>query len=205
MAFVPNGLSCVWQALAGKYAFWVYRSADAFADVDATDYFAGCYERGLREGHMMIVEETDTDPPTQTLAYVQAIDADGNATVAAMAYAGDFVVTDLTFGTGGTIIGDTGTGTASSNAVTIDKMAGVLTTESLSTAAAGSQAITLTNSVIETGDIVLAHFVSVPANGTPVLAAVAGAGSATITIYNKHASAAFNGAFVIAFLVIKAP
>lgn len=97
-----------------------------------------------------------------------------------------------------------GTGTTSSNAVTINAGAGVITTESLTTAAGASQAITLTNSFVAATDMV---FVTInggtSTTGSIEVRAVPGAGSVTITLYNRHASAAFNGTFILAFLVVK--
>lgn len=111
----------------------------------------------------------------------------------------------LTFSAGGSINTDSGTGTCSSNAVTISKMAGVITTESLSTAAAGSQAITLTNTLIAAGDLVILT----KAGGTNTrrnfhVEAVAGSGSATITIYNTEPTNALDGTIILNFLVLKA-
>lgn len=105
----------------------------------------------------------------------------------------------------GQLDADSGTGTCSSNAVTINKMAGVITTEALTTAAAGSQALTLTNNTIAAGDMVFVQWAGgTSTGGTPIIKAVAAAGSATITLYNKHASAAFDGTFILNFFVAKA-
>jgi len=101
-------------------------------------------------------------------------------------------------------IASVGTGTCSSNAVTINKQAGVITTESLNTAAGAEQAITLTNSVIKATDIVLASAgLGGATNGTPGVASVTvSAGQAIITLSNFHASSAFNGSIKIAFFVL---
>jgi hypothetical protein len=39
-------------------------------------------------------------------------------------------------------------------------------------------------------------------NGTPDIRCVPGSGTATITIYNRHASAAFNGTFILSVMNI---
>lgn len=97
-----------------------------------------------------------------------------------------------------------GTGTCSTNAVTINAAAGVITTESLTTAAGSSQAITLTNSFIASTDMLFVHQNGgTSTTGTLEINSVPGSGSATITLTNRHASAAFNGTFILAFLVVK--
>ena len=97
-----------------------------------------------------------------------------------------------------------GTGTASSNAVTINNGSGIITTESLTTASQSTVTITLTNSRIAAGDIVLANLNGNGSAGTPVLLSTAvTASTATFIIKNDHASNAFNAALKIMFVVIK--
>jgi hypothetical protein len=99
---------------------------------------------------------------------------------------------------------ESGAVTLSSNAGTLSQLAGKITTESLTTAAAGSQALTITNTLVAATDIILiSRQGGTSANGTPVMKVVPGSGSFVITLDNKHASAAFNGTFIIGFLVIK--
>ena len=99
----------------------------------------------------------------------------------------------------------TKTATASSGAATLNKMAGVITTESLTTAGLADYTLTLTNSDIAATDQV---FVSI-GNGTnsagdPVQGAVTpGAGSVVIVVRNAHATNALNGTLKIAFMVLK--
>lgn len=96
-----------------------------------------------------------------------------------------------------------GTATSTAAAATINAAAGVITTESLTTAAAAVYTFTLTNSFIAAGDIVLA-MVSTTGTGTPVVAEITpAAGSAVIVIQNIHASAALNAVLKIGFVVIK--
>lgn len=133
----------------------------------------------------------------------KALVVDANKDIATIRNA---TVTGLVFATGGTIDSDSGTATASAGAATVSKMAGVVTSESLTTAAAAAYTLTLTNTVIAATDLV---FVSV-ANGTnsagiPVVGRVTpGSGSCTILIENQHGANAFNGTIKISFLVIKA-
>lgn len=102
---------------------------------------------------------------------------------------------------------DTGTktATASSGAATLNKMAGVVTSESLTTAAGATYTLTLTNSDIAAADQVLVS-VGNGSNsaGTPAVASVTpGAGSVVVVVQNIHASAALNGTIKIAFVVAK--
>lgn len=98
-----------------------------------------------------------------------------------------------------------GTGTASSNAVTINRAAGVITTEALTTAAGATQAITLTSNKILAGDAVFAVVDPATSAGTPTVANVAVSGStAVILVRNAHASAALNAAIKIMFFVVTA-
>lgn len=95
--------------------------------------------------------------------------------------------------------------TCVSNAATCSRLSGVITSESLSTAAAGSQALTITNTLVAATDVILVTMNGgTSTTGTLELKAVPGAGSFVITLTNRHASAAFNGTFILSFLVIKA-
>jgi len=102
---------------------------------------------------------------------------------------------------------DTGTktATASAGAATLNKMAGVITSESLSTAAGADYTLTLTNSDIAAADQVMASVqYGTSTAGTPAVATVAtAAGSATIIVQNIHATAALNGTIKISFVVFK--
>lgn len=102
---------------------------------------------------------------------------------------------------------EVGTGTASSAAVTINDLAGLITTEALTTAQNALATVTVTNSKVAVGDLV---FVTVAngtnTQGTPVLTKVTpGAGSFVLLVANLHASAeSFNGTLKIGFFVVKA-
>jgi hypothetical protein len=100
----------------------------------------------------------------------------------------------------------TATGTGATGTATLSKLSGKVTTGALTTAAAATHVLTLTNTKIAAADQV---YVSVckgtATTGTPTVAdVVAAAGSVVITIQNIHASVAVNGTLVISFLVIKA-
>ena len=97
-----------------------------------------------------------------------------------------------------------GTATASSGAATCNDLVFQITSEALLTAAAAEYTLTLTNSKIAAGDIVLA---SVDANGSAGTPGIGGCtvsdGQVIITVTNLHASAAFDGAIKINGFVIK--
>lgn len=100
-----------------------------------------------------------------------------------------------------------GTATAAAAAATLNKRAGKITSEALTTAQNAFYTLTLTNSEIAAGDIVFASVDDgTNTQGTPMIGRVApGAGSCVIEVINKHATAeALNGTVVISFVVWKA-
>ena len=102
---------------------------------------------------------------------------------------------------------DTGTKTAAATAgaATLNKDSGKVTSEALTTAAAATYTLTITNSQVAAADLA---FVSI-ANGTnsagspQVQSVTPGAGSLVVVVRNAHASAAFNGTLVVSFMVLK--
>lgn len=95
--------------------------------------------------------------------------------------------------------------TCSSNAATCSRLSGIITSESLVTAAGSSQALTITNTFVAATDIVIVtQQGGTSTTGSVEVKAVPGAGSFVITLTNRHASAAFNGTFILGFQVIKA-
>lgn len=111
----------------------------------------------------------------------------------------DLAPTSLTLDSG------TKTATATAGAATLNKNAGVITSESLTTAAGAEWTLTLTNSAVAAADQV---FASVQ-NGTnttamPYITTVTpAAGSVVIKVRNGHASVALNGTVKVAFFVVK--
>ena len=97
-----------------------------------------------------------------------------------------------------------GTVTAASNAATLNKGTGVITSESLTTAAASTYTCTLTNAKIKATSAV---FVSVglgsSTTGTPALLDMTwAAGSLVVVVKNIHASASLNGTILIAYQIL---
>src|SRR5262245_7501003 len=98
------------------------------------------------------------------------------------------------------------TGTSSAGAVTVAASgSGKITTESVNTAAAGTYALAITNPLVEAGDIGLCAFAQgTNSAGTPLATfTTVAAGVLTCRIYNGHATNAFNGTFVVSYLIIK--
>lgn len=96
----------------------------------------------------------------------------------------------------------TKTATATTGAATLNKNAGVVTSEALTTAAAATYTLTLTDSAIAAADQVLASVqLGTATTGTPTIATVTpAAGSVVIVVQNIHASAALNGTIKITFV-----
>jgi len=95
------------------------------------------------------------------------------------------------------------TGTEAANAVTASGTCGTITTSSLTTASAGSYAITWTNTTIVSTSTITMN-VSGGTNtrhNVQLETSSKGAGSCTLTIYNNHASA-LNGTLLIDFRVV---
>lgn len=98
---------------------------------------------------------------------------------------------------------ETGTATSTAGAATINAQTGLITTEALTTAAAATYTMTLTNSTITAGSIVLVTVGKGTATtGEPVVQFVTpAAGSCVILIRNVAAAAALNGTIKIGFKV----
>jgi hypothetical protein len=94
-------------------------------------------------------------------------------------------------------------GTEAANAVTASGQAGVITTSALTTAGAGSYAITWTNTFIAPGSTILLSIMG-GTNTTKniTMQATAGTGTSTLTIYNNTAATALNGTVIIGYQVI---
>lgn len=103
------------------------------------------------------------------------------------------------------LVVDNGTATAASSAATLNKLAGKITSESLTTAAGAAETLTITNDQVAAADIVLCSVANGDnAAGIPMIGRVTpGAGSFTVTVENQHGTNAFNGTVVVSFFVIK--
>lgn len=95
-------------------------------------------------------------------------------------------------------------GTASAGAVTQNTLCGRVTSEALTTAAAGEYTLTITNSLITANSVVMASAgLGTSTAGTPGIGGVTpAAGSLVITVTNLHSANAFNGTIVINYMVV---
>ena len=107
---------------------------------------------------------------------------------------------------GGTFRLDTGTKTATAvaGAATLNKLSGVVTSEALSTAAAGTYVLTVIDSQIAATDLVFGSVsLGTSTTGLPDVTSIKpAAGSVVITVQNAG-TVAFNGTLKIAFAAIK--
>jgi hypothetical protein len=127
-----------------------------------------------------------------------AVTSSGLVTAATATTTGLLTAESLKVSTG------TKTATASSGAATLAKGSGIITSETLSTAAGAVYTLTLTNSVITATSWVLAStWLGTSTQGIPVIQSVAPAStSCVIKVLNADAADAFNGTIKIGFLVI---
>jgi hypothetical protein len=123
----------------------------------------------------------------------------GSTQVSNGAVSGDLVMAD-----GKQLKPDGSTATAVAGAATLSKQSGVVTSESLTTAAGAAYTLTLTNTLVAATSIVLASVQNGDNNqGDPAVGLITpGPGSVTIKIVNRHASQALNGTLKISFLVL---
>jgi len=128
----------------------------------------------------------------------------GNATATTIATTGNILIS----GTGklGYTTGSAGTVTqasSKSNGVTLSKSNGQITLNAAALAADTTVSFTLTNTVIEAGDVLILNHISGGTAGSYLLNAQSAAGSASINVRNITVGS-LSEAIVIAFAVIKA-
>lgn len=125
------------------------------------------------------------------------------ASLAALTFAASVFAADLA--QDGYIRGLCGTATASAGAATLANKCGVITSESISTAAAAEYTLTLTNTAVAATDICIASTgLGSSTTGTPGIGGVTpAAGSAVITVTNLHTSAAFNGTITVSYMCFR--
>lgn len=103
----------------------------------------------------------------------------------------------------------TGTGgavtqiTSAATGVTLSKLCGQITTVALTTAAAGEEVFTVTNTLVDANDVVVVSTTYAGAGTILVGTKKVAAGAFDIVIANLHASAALDAVVVINFMVLK--
>jgi hypothetical protein len=112
----------------------------------------------------------------------------------------------VTFGAGAALNLDSGTATATAGAATLNKMAGKITSEALTTAAGGDYILTLTNDQVAAADMVFASVANGTNTGGEIFVELVqvSAGSIVMEIHNHSTLTALNGTIVISFLILKA-
>lgn len=98
----------------------------------------------------------------------------------------------------------TASGTGGTSTATLSKMAGIITTDAITTAAGATHTMTITNTLVASGDLVLVWLVG-GANTKPgtQIEALAGSSAITVKIKNNNA-AAIDGTVIFGFMVVKA-
>ncbi len=98
------------------------------------------------------------------------------------------------------------TGTGGTSTATLANRFGKLTTAALTTAAAGTHVITLTNSAVKATDLAFGSVaLGTATTGEPVVTNITcGASSLVITVKNVAAAAAVNGTLVVSYAVFGA-
>ena len=128
----------------------------------------------------------------------------GAATGTSLTLTGNNVISSTgkhgyTFGSGGTVA----QATSKATGVTLSKSTGQITLNAAALASDTTVSFTLTNTVIEAGDILILNHISAGTAGSYLLNAQSAAGSASINVRNITAGS-LSEAIVVAFAVIKA-
>lgn len=149
------------------------------------------------------IDITGNEPMHRTLEKIRdAIDANLSGATPSVT-----TITASGLATVGSAKLDTGTktATATAGAATLNKSAGVITSESLTTAAGAVYTLTITNSTIAAADQVFASVAfGTSTTGEPMIERVTpGAGSVVIRVKNVASAAALNGTIKVSFMVLK--
>lgn len=194
MAYVAAQLRLLRDDIAGDFKAWAYitdRDVDKVAACMASGFFSDGWKRGMKIGNeVFIMEVDDIVTPTALIAFKRT-----------------YVTTEGTKASPAVTVkeANVGTVTAAAGAATLNALMGQVTTEALTTAAAAEYTLTLTNSQIAAADLIFASVDPLTSAGSPAIGQCkANAGSAVITVTNLHASAAFDAAIKINFMVVKA-
>jgi hypothetical protein len=80
MSYSNSGLSLIAQGVGGGPSVFIYTSADAHTDVDASGYFSDGAKFGLKANDVVIVIDTNT--PTTTIHSASSATTIRSATLA---------------------------------------------------------------------------------------------------------------------------
>ena len=177
------------------------KDISAFRNVTATNYDAGVSGTA---GTFDVFPTTAAKGKLALTASDSAGDTTTTITNASQAAARTYTVPDAG-AAGWFMLGGAGVVTLATNAGTLSQLAGRITTEALTTAGGASQALTITDTLCAATSLIFVQWSGGSSTtGTPIIKAVPGAGSFVVTLYNQHASAAFNGTFILDFVIAKA-
>jgi len=180
---------------------WYQINADAVYGTNVQAFLAVPSSANLRAA---MTDETGTGSLVFATTPTLVTPIIGAATGTSLSTTGNQVITST--GKHGYAIGSGGTVTQltdKSTAVTLSKSTGQITLAGAALAASTTVSFTLTNTVIEAGDILIMNHISGGTAGSYLLNAQSAAGSASINVRNISLGS-LSEAIVIAFAVIKA-
>lgn len=193
MAYVAAQLRLLHSDHVGDFRRWGYitdSDVDKASACFASGFFSDGWKRQMKAGDVVeVLEYADIENPTtlvaRLLGYVASTPTRSSPTA--------------------TINSEQwGTGTSAAGAITLNALRGKITTEALNTAAAAEYTLTVTNSQVDAGDVVLWSVDPLTSAGTPLQGqAKVAAGSIVFTVSNAHAANAFDAAIQINFVVLK--
>lgn len=218
MAYAANSLSQVISTIEGSGpSVWTYYSADSIATICGAAYVSDAGKKNLRLGDLVLVQSGTlntalTTSPTTT-------DEGEAANVSALSRSVMLQVTSIS-GSGATATATLGpvdvdvanlivnalTSTSAAGAVTLNSLAGVITTETLTTISQALYTLVITNSFVTTTDLVFASLQNgTNTTGIPVISTVLpGAGILTIKVANASTTTSpFGGTLKISFFATK--
>ena len=199
------GINLKVESNAGGVKSWRYDTTDTLTTVEAASYFARESASSFNDIHVnltvgdqitvyvwttTIISGTFIEKKSYT---VSAVSTAGVATIVQSSthtrYSPGNVVTQIT---------------TRSTGVAVEGLAGTITGDNTSLAAAGVATFVVTNTFVEIGDVVVISVVSGPDEpATTMTVSAIAAGSFSITMVNQHAADADTGAPIINFAVIK--
>jgi hypothetical protein len=180
---------------------WYQINADAVYGTNVQAFLAVPSSANLRAA---MTDETGTGSLVFATTPTLVTPVIGAATGTSLSTTGNQVISSTgkhgyATGSGGTIT----QGTSKATGVTLSKSTGQITLNAAALAADTTVSFTLTNTVIEAGDILIMNHISGGTAGSYLLNAQSAAGSASINVRNIT-TGSLSEAIVIAFAVIKA-
>lgn len=209
MSYSSNKLSVVQGTLGGASArTFEYFTSDAVATILAAGYISDATKKGMRVGDMVrafigTLNTTGADASPSTAARGTVSEFASAPRIAWM------MVSSITTGAA-TLVGidppliNASTSTSAAGAVTLNAKAGIITTETITTTGQSIYTLTITNSAVTVGDLVLGTIQNGSnTTGLPTLISLApGAGTLVAKIANAATTATnpFGGSLKLSFV-----